>query len=186
MHSIRENPSLKSALSELKSSGKRKRVLLNWVVSTRPLRHLVGIMAHYSSVCRLSCVDKTSSFLFCSCPPSSPNPNSSTTNPTPSSIPPQGRPRRDLYLSAGERGCHLLLVGTGVCAVEGACEEVECGWGLELVDEEEPEVVLTLSLLLERSILGLGGKTFYRFMTFMTFTTFHNLFWTDADMELNK
>ena len=117
--------------------------------------------------------DTTPLFLLCSGPPSSPNPNSSTTNPTPYSIPPQGRPRRDwdarrdLYLSAGERGCHLLLVCTGVCAVEGACEEVECGWGLEVVDEEEQEAVLMLSLLLEWSILGLAER--FLFPTFSRF-----------------
>jgi len=75
--------------------------------------------------------DRTSSFLFCSCPPSSSNPSSSssnsnsstTTNTTPSSAPPQRRPRRDweaqrdLYLSTGGRGSYLVLVGIGVCAV---------------------------------------------------------------------
>ena len=75
--------------------------------------------------------DKTSSFLLCSHPPSSPNPSSSssdpnpsTTTPTsPSSSPPQRRPRRDwearrdLYLSTGGRGSYLVLVGIGVCAV---------------------------------------------------------------------
>ena len=71
--------------------------------------------------------DKTSSFLFSSCPPSSSNPTSSSnpnsSTPTPSSIPPQRRPRRDwearrdLYLSTGGRGSYLVLVGIGVCAV---------------------------------------------------------------------
>ena len=55
-------------------------------------------------------------------------------------------------------------MGIGVCAVEGACEEVECDWDLELVDEEEQEVVLTLNLLLEWSILGLAGR--YPFQVF--------------------
>ena len=74
--------------------------------------------------------DKTSSFLFSSCPPSSYNPSSSsntnpsTTTPTSSSsIPLQRKPRRDwearrdLYLSTGGRGSYLVLVGIGVCAV---------------------------------------------------------------------
>ena len=43
-----------------------------------------------------------------------------------------------------------------VCrCVEGACEEVDWGWDVELAREEEQEVVLTLSLVLEWSILGL-------------------------------
>ena len=46
-----------------------------------------------------------------------------------------------------------------MCAVvEGACEEVDSAWNVVLVGEEEQEVVLTLSLLLEWSILGLGGR----------------------------
>ncbi|KIJ97341.1 hypothetical protein K443DRAFT_681613 [Laccaria amethystina LaAM-08-1] len=73
--------------------------------------------------------DKTSSFLFCSGPPSSSdpspssNPTSSTTTPSSASTPPQRRPRRDwearrdLYLSTGGRGSYLVLVGIGVCAV---------------------------------------------------------------------
>ena len=68
--------------------------------------------------------DKMSSFLFCSCPPSSSNPSSSTSNPNSSttnpsyssSSPPQRRPRRDweaqcdLYLSRGGRGSYLILL----------------------------------------------------------------------------
>jgi hypothetical protein len=46
-----------------------------------------------------------------------------------------------------------------VCfCVEGACEEVDWGWDVELVGEEEQEVALTLSLLPEWLILGLGGR----------------------------
>ena len=30
------------------------------------------------------------------------------------------------------------------------------------------------------------ADTFSRFMTFMIFTTFYDLFWTDADEEVNK
>ena len=33
------------------------------------------------------------------------------------------------------------------CCVEGACEEVDWGWLVELIGEEEPEVVLTLSFV---------------------------------------
>jgi hypothetical protein len=49
-----------------------------------------------------------------------------------------------------------------VCrCVEGACEEVYWGWDVELVNEEEQKLVLTLSLLLELSIfLGFGGRYF--------------------------
>ena len=58
-------------------------------------------------------------------------------------------------------GSYLLLVGIGVCCcVEGACEEVDRRWDVELVCKEEQEVLLTLSLLLEWSILGLGGRYF--------------------------
>ena len=42
--------------------------------------------------------------------------------------------------------------------VEGALEEVDWGWDVELVGKEDQEVVLTLSSLLEWSILGLGGR----------------------------
>ena len=72
--------------------------------------------------------DKTSSFLFSPCPPSSSNPGPSSSNPnssspSSSSAPPQRRPRRDwearrdLYLSTSGRGSYLVLVGIGVCAV---------------------------------------------------------------------
>ena len=44
--------------------------------------------------------------------------------------------------------------------IEGTCEEVDCNWDVELVGGEEQEVVLTLTLLLEWSILGLGGRYF--------------------------
>jgi hypothetical protein len=47
-----------------------------------------------------------------------------------------------------------------------------------LVGEEEQEAVLTLSLLLVWSILGLGGRYF---VTFMIFTTFRDPFLTDAN-----
>ena len=68
------------------------------------------------------------------------------------------------------------------CCVEGACEEVDWGWDVELVGGEEQEVVLALSLLLEWSILGLGGRSF-RSMTLMILTTFLQ---SDADEELHK
>ena len=44
--------------------------------------------------------------------------------------------------------------------VEGACGEVDWGWDVELIGEKEQEGVLILSLLLEWSILGLGGRYF--------------------------
>ena len=44
--------------------------------------------------------------------------------------------------------------------VEGACEEVNWGWDVELVGEEEQEIVSTLSFLLEWSLLGFGGRYF--------------------------
>ena len=48
-----------------------------------------------------------------------------------------------------------------MCAVvEGACEEVDSAWNVVLVGEEEQELVLILILLLEWSILGLGGRYF--------------------------
>ena len=69
--------------------------------------------------------------------------------------------RRDVYLSTVGRGSYVVLAGIGVCAVvEGACEEVDWGWDVELVGEKEQEVVLILILLLEWSILGLGGRYF--------------------------
>jgi len=40
------------------------------------------------------------------------------------------------------------------CCVEGACEEVDWGWDVEFVGEEEQEIVLTLSLLLEWTSMG--------------------------------
>ena len=49
---------------------------------------------------------------------------------------------------------------------------------MELVREEEREVVLSLSLLLEWSILGLGGRYFFQVYDF------YDLY--DADEELNK
>jgi hypothetical protein len=47
-----------------------------------------------------------------------------------------------------------------VC-VEGACEQLDWGWDVELVGEEEQELVLTCSLLLEWSIWSLGGRYFW-------------------------
>ena len=133
-HSIREDPSLKSALSELKNSRKKwKHVLLNWVVSTRPLRHLVRIH------CRLLFFG-LSSFVYwatkrfrSSFAPALPSPLSQILPraqilplppPTPHpQSPPQRRPRRereaqrDLYLSTGGQRGYLVLVGIGVCVV---------------------------------------------------------------------
>jgi len=70
------------------------------------------------------------------------------------------------------------------CCVEGACEEVDWGWDVELVSEEEQEVVLALSLLLEWLILGFSGRHFFTVYDFMIFTTFYDFFSTDE--ELNK
>ena len=65
--------------------------------------------------------------------------------------------RRDVYLSTVGRGNYIALMCR---CVEGACEEVDGGWDVELVGEKEQEVVLSLSLLLEWSILGGGGRYF--------------------------
>ena len=130
MNSIREDPSLKSVLSGLKSSRKKwKHVLLNLVVSTRPFRHhdrllFFGLPAFvYWATKRLR-----SSFApalspplaqilpraqILPLPPPPPHPQS----------PPQRRPRRereaqrDLYLSTGGQRGYLVLVGIGVCVV---------------------------------------------------------------------
>ena len=68
------------------------------------------------------------------------------------------------------------------CCFEGACEEVDWGWDVEFIGEEQ-EVVLTLSLLLEWSILGLSGRYFFQVYDFYVF---YDLFLTEADEELNK
>ena len=134
-HLIREDPSLKSVLSWLKNSRKRwKRVTLDLMVSTRPVQHLVrnhGPLLFFglSSVVYWVTRRLRSSFspalrpLTQVLPPPTqilapPSPPSSS-----SSIHPQRRPRRDweaqhdLYLSTGGRGCYIVLVGIGACAV---------------------------------------------------------------------
>ena len=57
------------------------------------------------------------------------------------------------------------------CCVEGACEEVDWGWDVELVGEEEQEVVL-VGLELVAWMVDFGPHTFFRFITFMIFTTY--------------
>ena len=50
--------------------------------------------------------------------------------------------------------------------IGGACKEVDWDWDVELVGEEEQDVVLTLSLLLDWSISSLGGRYFLRVYDF--------------------
>ena len=47
------------------------------------------------------------------------------------------------------------------CCVEGAREELDWGWDVELVGEEGQELGLSLSLLLEWLLLGLNGRYFF-------------------------
>ena len=62
------------------------------------------------------------------------------------------------------------------CCVEGACEEVDWNWEVELVGEEEQEVVLTMGLY-----WASVGDT-----SWMIFSPFYNLYLTDADDEWTK
>ena len=169
-HSIREDPEERSKrVEELEDEGETRSAQLGgFNASTSALGSNLWPITLLRSVVFRVLGDKTSSFLFCSCPPpssktsvSSSNPNSSTPS---SSNPPQRRHRRDwearydLYLSTGGRESYLVLVAIGgCCCVGGACEEVDLGWDVELVGEEQ-DVALTLVLLLEWSILGLGGR----------------------------
>ena len=57
--------------------------------------------------------------------------------------------------------------------VEGACEEVDWGWDVELVDGEEQGVVLTLRLLLELSIWASVGDTIW---ILLQLYDFHDLY----------
>ena len=88
-------------------------------------------------------------------PPLRSNPNSYLPPPSPQALP-QRRPQRDwearrnLCLSTGGRGSYLALVGINVCAVVlKVLVRRLTGVGMEFVGEEEQEVALTLSLLLE-------------------------------------
>ena len=47
------------------------------------------------------------------------------------------------------------------CCLEGACEELDWGWDVGLVGEEGQEAGLSLSLLLEWSLLGRNGRYFF-------------------------
>ena len=71
-----------------------------------------------------------------------------------------------------------------------ACEGLDWGWDVELVDEEEQEVVLTLTLLLEWLIFVRWWEILFGFrswiMALMIFTIFCDPFLTDADEELNN
>ena len=178
-HLIRENLSLKNALSGFKSSRKKwKGVLLDLVVSTRPLQHLVRIhgpllfFGPSSFVC-LATRRLRSSFALAlptrltqvlpptqilPLPPPSPPPQSSlkedpdvTGSPT-RSIPLDGW-TGDLPRARGH--WHVC------CCVEGACEEVDWGWDVELVGQEEQEVVL-INLELAAWMVNFGplGDTF--------------------------
>ena len=57
------------------------------------------------------------------------------------------------------------------CCVEGACEEVDWGWDVELVSEEEQEVVLTFELV--AWMVSSGRDTFqsYNFYDLYDFIT---------------
>ena len=57
--------------------------------------------------------------------------------------------RRDLYLSTGGQDSYLRTREHWrvCCCAEGACEQIDWGWVVELIGEEEPEVVLTLSFV---------------------------------------
>ena len=60
-----------------------------------------------------------------------------------------------------------------VCrCVEGACEEIDWGLGIELVGEEEQEVVLVDFKLVAFSGRFWALGMLFRFMTFMIFTTY--------------
>ena len=117
---------------------------------------------------------KTSLFLFFSCPPyssnpsSSSNPNSSTTTPPP----PQSSLKEDPDVTGSPTRSTPLAGWTGnlprarghwrvCCCVEGACEEVDWGWDVELVGQEEQEVVL-INLELAAWMVNFGplGDTF--------------------------
>ena len=131
-HSIREDPSLKNALSSLKSPRKKwKRVLLNLVVSTCLTSALGSNSWPVTLLVFRVLGDKMSSFFFCSCPPtfsnpsSSSNPNSSTTTPLhPLLLDP---PSKKTPTRVGSRTQSIplnrwtgelpRLVGIGVCAV---------------------------------------------------------------------
>ena len=58
------------------------------------------------------------------------------------------------------------------CCVEGACEEVDWGWDVELVGEEEQQEVVLVDLELVACMVDFGLHTFSRFITFMIFTTY--------------
>ena len=92
--------------------------------------------------------DKTSSFLFCCCPPSSCNPNSSLP-PHPLLLKPSRKEGADAIDTSQQvdGGVTLSLLACDV--VLNVLVRRLTGVGMEFVGEEEQEVVLTLSLLLE-------------------------------------
>ena len=162
-HSIREDPSLKIASSGLKTSRmKQKRVLLNLVVSARPLRQLVRFMVHYSSsVCRLSYVGRQDVFVPLALPPPLtqvfPPPTQffhlPLLKPSSKKAPTRlGSPTRSILLNRWKGELPRTRRHWRVrCCVEGACD------GVTLVGD-----------------------------TFSTFMTFNDLCLTGTDEELNN
>jgi len=145
-HSIREDPSLKNGLCKLKSPRKKwRRVLLNLVVSMRPLRHLVRIHGPLiffdlsSFVCWVT-GQLRFSFALAFPPPVTQILPIPLLPPPPPQFPPKKTPTRSIPFNrwAGElprtRG-HWRLCR----CVEGACEEVDRVWDVELVGEEEQQ-----------------------------------------------
>ena len=104
---------------------------LGWNSCTWPITLLRSVVFHMLD-------GKTSSFLFCSCPPSSSSPNSST--PSSSNPRPDATGKSDaIYKSQQVNGESPRTCGHWHVfhCVEGACEEVDWGWDVELIGEED-------------------------------------------------
>ena len=172
--SIGEDPSLKNALIGLKiSRKKRTHSFLDLVVSRPSLRHLAqihGLLLFFSLSPFMCWVTRRlhSSFALALPPPltqvlpptqivplpAPPLPLKTPSKETPTRL---GSPTRSIPLNRWTGGLPRPHGHWRVCcSVDGACDEVDWGWEVELIGEDQ-EVVLNLSLLLERSILGLCG-----------------------------